>query len=320
MTRSTLVPKNKQKKLPPGHEIRARHKAHGLTVRELQKQAGKPKIRKHRHEAKVLKLNSPTANFDVWATTPKPMERKEPVRSRNKKMPGRRAAVELPHSGMSYNPEPEAHEELTNIAAKQLQRIKDRDAYLSKLIAVDKRVQSSGTNLLTDKGWSEDELESEVVEVRKKPKKTEQERNKAISARRQKVKEKRAEAKKTFNRQFAKLDEIVASRRAKRKIDEELSKLKSAIKKVEKPNIIPNTGGIRHKDPVMPVLPKSQVKKNLRRQSMDSTGTNPVTDRVNSYRARGALPAHKNWGSAHDRRRMRRVKNPSKSYYFPTST
>ena len=36
---------------------------------------------------------------------------------------------------------------------------------------------------------------------------------------------------------------------------------------------------------------------------MDSTGTNPVTDRVNSYRARGALPAHKNWGSAHDRRR-----------------
>ena len=37
-----------------------------------------------------------------------------------------------------------------------------------------------------------------------KPKKTEQERNKAISARRQKVKEKRAEAKKTFNRQFAK--------------------------------------------------------------------------------------------------------------------
>ena len=107
----------------------------------------------------------------------------------------------------------------------------------------------------------------------------------------------------------------------------ELSKLKSAIKKVEKPNIIPNTGGIRygcavvqavqlslslglsgvsaagfrcarmafamirpiqpsthppmmtasvhslspayrHKDPVMPVLPKSQVKKNLRRQSV----------------------------------------------------
>ena len=39
-------------------------------------------------------------------------------------------------------------QELTNIAAKQLQRIKDRDAYLSKLIAVDKRVQSSGTNLV----------------------------------------------------------------------------------------------------------------------------------------------------------------------------
>eukprot|EP00667_Euglena_gracilis_P020332 EG_transcript_22003 len=253
-----------------------------------------------------------SATFDLWAPNPSDaptletvlmLNRQNKLRfdGVNKKAPmkrqskaashpeSQRRGVELPHAGTSYNPDEKARQDARNCAAKRLQKIIARDQKWSRRIEVDPKVQALSTNELTDKGWSEDELVSEIIEPRKQQKKTPTERNREKRNRKRRsllmLKDRERKKVADVDRIYA----LKASLEEKQLITEELSALQKKSKELHQPFKVQNIGGVKFQPKPLAVLPKGTIAKNLRKQEMSVAGTNPLQERFDSYLVRNIL-------------------------------
>eukprot|EP00668_Euglena_longa_P048205 GGOE01065269.1.p1 GENE.GGOE01065269.1~~GGOE01065269.1.p1 ORF type:complete len:333 (+),score=82.04 GGOE01065269.1:43-999(+) len=256
------------------------------------------------------------ASFDLWASKPRDtptlenmlqlnkqnklkfdgVNKKQPMKRPSPKTnqpESKRRGVELPHAGMSYNPDEVARQDARDCAARRLQKMVAEDRKWSRRIEVDPKVKALSTNELTDKGWSEDELESEIIEPRKQRKKTVVERNREKRNHKRASRLKLREREKQKVRDIDRIHSLKATLGEKMAIKEELSSLKKKAKALHDGFKVLNIGGVKFRPKPLAVLPQQTVQKNLRKQSMAAAGTNPLQERFDSYLVRNMLGAKK---------------------------